>query len=64
MLLDDRHIDHGKGSKLVSDFFVGLDESETELKVRSKLLETKLVYHYTMEKHRAGFCCRHYRLYG
>ena len=51
--VDDRHIDHGKGSKLVSDacFLSGL------LKIESKLEETKqdawrpkLVYHYIQWK--------------
>ena len=47
--VDDRHIDHGKGSKLVSDacFLSGLEKIETKL--NGKLQEKwrpKLVYHY------------------
>jgi bacillithiol biosynthesis deacetylase BshB1 len=51
--IDDRHIDHGKGSKLVSDacFLSGLRMIETSL--NGKLQEAwrpKLVYHYMQWK--------------
>lgn len=51
--IDDRHIDHGKGSKLVSDacFLSGLRMIETSL--NGKLQEAwrpKLVYHYIQWK--------------
>ncbi len=45
----DRHIDHGKGSKLVSDacFLSGLRRIQTELEgVDQKAWRPKLVYHY------------------
>lgn len=47
--VEDRHIDHGKGSKLVSDscFLSGLMKIETELKgVKQEAWRPKLVYHY------------------
>lgn len=45
----DRHIDHGKGSKLVSDacFLSGLSKIETELNGEKQThYRPKLVYHY------------------
>lgn len=45
----DRHIDHGKGSKLVSDacFLSGLSKIETELDGEKQMhYRPKLVYHY------------------
>lgn len=51
--IDDRHIDHGKGSKLVSDacFLSGLIKIETELDgVVQKAWRPKLVYHYIQWK--------------
>ena len=51
--VDDRHIDHGKGSKLVSDacFLSGLTKIETEVDgVRQKAWRPKLVYHYIQWK--------------
>ena len=52
--IDDRHIDHGKGSQLVSDacFLSGLLKIETKLE--GKLQEKwrpKHVYHYIQWKH-------------
>lgn len=51
--IDDRHIDHGKGSKLVSDacFLSGLQKIETELDgtIQEKW-RPKLVYHYIQWK--------------
>lgn len=51
--IDDRHIDHGKGSRLVSDacFLSGLLKIETQLdgKVQDKW-RPKLVYHYIQWK--------------
>lgn len=51
--LDDRHIDHGKGSKLVSDacFLSGLEKIKTKLdgKLQEKW-RPKLVYHYMQWK--------------
>jgi bacillithiol biosynthesis deacetylase BshB1 len=47
--IDDRHIDHGKGSKLVSDscFLSGLMKVETELEGEKQAAwRPKLVYHY------------------
>ena len=47
--IDDRHIDHGKGSKLVSDacFLSGLLKIETQLDgVRQEKWRPKRVYHY------------------
>lgn len=47
--ITDRHIDHGKGSKLVSDacFLSGLSKIETELNGEiQKHYRPKLVYHY------------------
>jgi len=47
--ITDRHIDHGKGSKLVSDacFLSGLSKIETELNGEKQLhYRPKLVYHY------------------
>lgn len=47
--IKDRHIDHGKGSKLVSDacFLSGLSKIETELNGQKQThFRPKLVYHY------------------
>ena len=49
----DRHIDHGKGSKLVSDacFLSGLMKIETQLDgEQQKAWRPKLVYHYIQWK--------------
>lgn len=46
---EDRHIDHGKGSKLVSDacFLSGLEKIETEFEGEvQKKWRPKLIYHY------------------
>jgi bacillithiol biosynthesis deacetylase BshB1 len=51
--IDDRHIDHGKGSKLVSDacFLSGLVKIETELDGEAqKAWRPKVVYHYIQWK--------------
>jgi bacillithiol biosynthesis deacetylase BshB1 len=51
--IDDRHIDHGKGSKLVSDacFLSGLVKIETEVEGKpQKKWRPKLVYHYIQWK--------------
>ena len=51
--IDDRHIDHGKGSKLVSDacFLSGLTKIETELDgIKQEAWRPKLVYHYIQWK--------------
>jgi bacillithiol biosynthesis deacetylase BshB1 len=51
--VDDRHIDHGKGSKLVSDacFLSGLTKIETELEgVIQEAWRPKVVYHYMQWK--------------
>lgn len=51
--IDDRHIDHGKGSKLVSDacFLSGLIKIETELNGRAQdKWRPKYVYHYIQWK--------------
>jgi len=51
--IDDRHIDHGKGSKLVSDacFLSGLIKIETELNSEKQdAWRPKLVYHYIQWK--------------
>ena len=51
--IDDRHIDHGKGSKLVSDacFLSGLQKIETELDgQQQEKWRPKLVYHYIQWK--------------
>ncbi|MEW5675684.1 bacillithiol biosynthesis deacetylase BshB1 [Flavobacterium enshiense] len=51
--IDDRHIDHGKGSKLVSDacFLSGLRRIETELNGENQeAWRPKLVYHYIQWK--------------
>ena len=51
--IDDRHIDHAKGSKLVSDacFLSGLMKIETELEgEQQKAWRPKLVYHYIQWK--------------
>ena len=51
--IDDRHIDHSKGSKLVSDacFLSGLMKIETELDgVRQEAWRPKFVYHYIQWK--------------
>ncbi len=47
--IEDRHIDHGKGSKLVSDacFLSGLEKIETEFEGEiQKKWRPKLIYHY------------------
>lgn len=51
--IDDRHIDHGKGSKLVSDacFLSGLTKIDTELDgIKQETWRPKLVYHYIQWK--------------
>lgn len=51
--IDDRHIDHGKGSKLVSDacFLSGLRRIETEIEGEvQKEWRPKVVYHYIQWK--------------
>jgi bacillithiol biosynthesis deacetylase BshB1 len=51
--IDDRHIDHGKGSQLVSDacFLSGLMKIETELNgEKQQAWRPKLVYHYMQWK--------------
>ncbi len=51
--VDDRHIDHGKGSKLVSDacFLSGLIKIETEINgQKQEHWRPKLVYHYMQWK--------------
>lgn len=51
--IDDRHIDHGKGSKLVSDacFLSGLMKIETNLNGQKQdAWRPKLVYHYMQWK--------------
>ncbi|MFK8271787.1 bacillithiol biosynthesis deacetylase BshB1 [Capnocytophaga stomatis] len=51
--IDDRHIDHGKGSKLVSDacFLSGLRKIETEINgVQQEAWRPKVVYHYIQWK--------------
>lgn len=51
--VDDRHIDHGKGSKLVSDacFLSGLIKIETEIDgIAQAAWRPKLVYHYIQWK--------------
>jgi len=51
--VDDRHIDHAKGSKLVSDacFLSGLRRIETELNgEQQEAWRPKLVYHYIQWK--------------
>ncbi len=51
--IDDRHIDHGKGSKLVSDacFLSGLIKIETKIDgIGQAAWRPKLVYHYIQWK--------------
>ncbi len=51
--IDDRHIDHGKGSKLVSDacFLSGLTKVETEVDdIKQDAWRPKHVYHYIQWK--------------
>ncbi len=51
--IDDRHIDHGKGSKLVSDacFLSGLVKIETEHEgIKQNAWRPKSVYHYIQWK--------------
>jgi len=53
--IDDRHIDHGKGSKLVSDacFLSGLVKIETKLEGETEIQKPwrpKVVYHYIQWK--------------
>ncbi|WP_310378022.1 bacillithiol biosynthesis deacetylase BshB1 [Flavobacterium sp.] len=51
--IEDRHIDHGKGSKLVSDacFLSGLVKIETEInQVKQRAWRPKIVYHYIQWK--------------
>jgi bacillithiol biosynthesis deacetylase BshB1 len=51
--IDDRHIDHGKGSKLVSDacFLSGLIKIETEYEAKTQTQwRPKQVYHYIQWK--------------
>ncbi|MBF2709030.1 bacillithiol biosynthesis deacetylase BshB1 [Flavobacterium soyangense] len=52
--IDDRHIDHGKGSQLVSDacFLSGLIKIESEINgEKQEVWRPKLVYHYIQWKH-------------
>jgi bacillithiol biosynthesis deacetylase BshB1 len=52
--IEDRHIDHGKGSKLVSDacFLSGLRQIETEINgEKQEAWRPKVVYHYIQWKH-------------
>jgi N-acetylglucosamine malate deacetylase 1 len=52
--IDDRHIDHGKGSQLVSDacFLSGLMKIETKINgEKQEAWRPKLVYHYIQWKH-------------
>jgi N-acetylglucosamine malate deacetylase 1 len=51
--IEDRHIDHGKGSKLVSDacFLSGLTKIETEINgAQQTAWRPKVVYHYIQWK--------------
>ena len=50
--IEDRHIDHGKGSKLVSDacFLSGLRRIETNLEGVQEAWRPKQVYHYIQWK--------------
>lgn len=51
--IEDRHIDHGKGSQLVSDacFLSGLMKIETEIDgIKQDAWRPKLVYHYLQWK--------------
>ncbi len=51
--IEDRHIDHGKGSKLVSDacFLSGLPKIETNIDGKNQMAwRPKLVYHYIQWK--------------
>ena len=51
--IDDRHIDHGKGSQLVPDacFLSGLLKIETEIDgIKQEAWRPKLVYHYIQWK--------------
>jgi len=51
--IEDRHIDHGKGSQLVSDacFLSGLMKIETEIEgIKQDAWRPKLVYHYMQWK--------------
>jgi bacillithiol biosynthesis deacetylase BshB1 len=51
--IDDRHIDHGKGSKLVSDacFLSGLIKIETEIDgIKQEAWRPQMVYHYMQWK--------------
>ena len=51
--IDDRHIDHGKGSKLVSDacFLSGLQQVKTDIDgIKQDFFRPKLVYHYIQWK--------------
>lgn len=52
--IDDRHIDHGKGSKLVSDacFLSGLQKIQTQFNGENQQSwRPKVVYHYIQWKH-------------
>jgi len=52
--IEDRHIDHGKGSKLVSDscFLSGLRKIETSFDgINQEAWRPKVVYHYMQWKH-------------
>lgn len=52
--IDDRHIDHGKGSKLVSDacFLSGLQKIQTQINDENQpSWRPKVVYHYIQWKH-------------
>ena len=63
--VDDRHIDHGKGSKLVSDacFLSGLQKIETTFDGEvQKKWRPKLVYHYLQWKNTSP--CRRSNIFG
>jgi bacillithiol biosynthesis deacetylase BshB1 len=52
--VEDRHPDHGKGSKLVSDacFLAGLPKIETELNgEKQEAFRPKAVYHYIQDRY-------------
>ena len=63
--VDDRHLDHGKGSKLVSDacFLSGLEKIETKLDgILQNKWRPKLVYHYLQWKNSRNTNSFWYRL--
>ncbi|MEO8147611.1 MAG: bacillithiol biosynthesis deacetylase BshB1 [Bacteroidia bacterium] len=52
--IEDRHPDHGRSSKLVSDacFLAGLSKIETEYEgIKQNAWRPKAVYHYTQDRH-------------